>query len=185
MLDELFEQARSKMQKSVETLRRQLAKMRTGRTTTALVEDIRVDCYGEKVPLSQVASISVPESGLIVIQPWDPNLLKSIETAILVSGDDLTPSSDGRVIRITIPPLSEERRKKLVAVASKTCEEARAAIRNIRKETKNHIRSLQKERKISEDEESVALDDLQELTDEFMEEIEGIQEEKKQELLEF
>ena len=185
MLDEVFKEARANMQRNVDALKRHLLKMRTGRATPSLVSEIRVDCYGEKTPLSQLATISVPESGLLIVQPWDPSLLKEIETSILRSGDDLTPASDGNVIRITIPPLSEERRKNISATAAKYCEECRAAVRNVRKEAKNQIRTLEREKEISEDRASVAFDDLQKMTDEFMAEIDKIQESKHKELMEF
>ena len=185
MLDEVFKEARSNMQRNVDALKRHLLKMRTGRATPSLVSDIRIDCYGEKTPLSQLATVSVPESGLLVIQPWDPNLLKEIESSLLRSGDNLTPASDGNVIRITIPPLSEERRKNISAAAAKHCEECRAAVRNVRKEAKNEIRGLEREKEISEDRASVAFDDLQEMTDEFVGQIDKIQESKQKELMEF
>lgn len=185
MLDEVFKEARSNMQRNVDALQRHLLKMRTGRATPSLVSDLRIDCYGEKTPLSQLATISVPESGLLVIQPWDPNLLKEIESSILRSGDNLTPASDGNVIRITIPPLSEERRKNISAAAARNCEECRAAVRNVRKEAKNEIRELEREKDISEDMASVAFDDLQEMTDEFVAQIDKIQESKQKELMEF
>ena len=185
MLDDVFRDTKEKMQKTVDALVRHLSRMRTGRASPSLVSDIMVDCYGEKMPLSQLATISVPESGLIVIQPWDPTLLKDVENSILRSGDDLTPASDGNVIRITIPPLSEERRKKLGAAAARGCEDCRAAVRNVRKDAKNHIRALEKEKAISEDEASVAYDDLQDLTDKFVTQIDEIQENKQKELMEF
>lgn len=185
MLDTLMKETEAKMTKSAEALKRSLSKMRTGRASSSLVEDIRIECYGEKVPLSQLATISVPESGLIVIHPWDPNLLRDIENGIVRSGDDLTPSSDGNVIRISIPPLSEERRQKLSTAAAKSCEEARAAIRNIRKSSKNHIHDMEKGKEISEDEASVAYDDLQELTDKSISKIDEMQETKQKELMEF
>ena len=184
MLDAVFKETKQKMSKSVDALARQLAKMRTGRATSALVEDIRVESYGEKLPLSQLATISVPEGSLIVIQPWDPSLLKEIETAVLRSGTDLTPASDGNVIRIAIPPLSEERRKKLVALCAKSCEETRAIIRNIRKDARNEIKDLEKEKEISEDEASVAYDDLQKATDDFTEKIKVLQDKKQKDLME-
>ena len=185
MLEDIFKDAKKRMLKNVDALKRHLSKMRTGRASPSLVSDIRVDCYGDKTPLSQLATVSVPESGLIVIQPWDPSVLKDIENSILRSGNDLTPSSDGNVIRISIPPLSEERRKKLGVAAAKNCEEGRAAIRNARKDSRNHIRELEKEKDISEDEASVAYDDLQEFTDEFIAQIDEIQENKQKELMEF
>jgi len=185
MLDDIFEDTKEKMHKTRDALVRHLAKMRTGRASPSFVSDIKVDCYGEKTPLSQLATISVPESGLIVIQPWDPTILKDVENSILRSGDDLTPASDGNVIRITIPPLSEERRKKLGAGAARSCEDCRAAIRNVRKDGKNHIRALEKEKTISEDEASVAYDDLQDLTDKFITQVDEIQENKQRELMEF
>jgi len=185
MLESLFKETKERMEKTVDALNRHLSKMRTGRATASLVDDIRIECYGEKVPLSQLATVSIPEGGLIVIQPWDPSLMKNIETGILRSGSDLTPASDGNLIRITIPPLSEERRKKLATDAAKSCEESRAVIRSIRKDTKNHIRTMEKKKDISEDETSVAVDDLQKVTDEFVAKIQEIQERKQKDLMEF
>ncbi|MBN1592042.1 MAG: ribosome recycling factor [Candidatus Coatesbacteria bacterium] len=185
MLDDIFNDAKKKMVKNVDALKRHLSTMRTGRASPSLVSDIRVDCYGEKMPLSQLATISIPESGLIVIQPWDPTVLKDIENSILRSGNELTPASDGNVIRIAIPPLSEERRKKLGVMAAKNCEEGRAALRNVRKEIRNQIRDLEKQKDVSEDEASIAYDDLQKMTDEFIAQIDEIQEAKQKELMEF
>ncbi|MBN2208742.1 MAG: ribosome recycling factor [Candidatus Coatesbacteria bacterium] len=185
MLDNVFKDTKEKMEKNVDMLKKHLAKMRTGRATPSLVSDIKVECYGERMPLSQLATISVPESGLIVIQPWDPTVLKGIENSILRSGDDLTPTSDGNVIRIALPPLSEERRKKLGVAAARSCEDGRAAIRNIRKDARKHIQALAKEKEISEDEASVAYDDLQDLTDKLIAQIDEIQASKQKELMEF
>ncbi len=181
---EVLQQARQHMAKSVEHLQQQLARLRTGRATPALIEHIRVDYYGVPTPISQVGNISVPEPRMLVIQPWDRSLLGAIERAILQSDLGVTPSNDGSVIRIVMPPLSEERRRELVKVCRKYAEEARVAIRNLRREYMEKLRQVEKEEHLSEDERRRGEQELQKITDSFTEEIERILERKEREILE-
>jgi len=172
------------MAKSVEHLQQQLARLRTGRATPALIEHIRVDYYGVPTPISQVGNISVPEPRMLVIQPWDRSLLGAIEKAILQSDLGVTPSNDGSVIRIVMPPLSEERRRELVKVCRKYAEEARIALRNLRREYMEKLRQVEKEEHLSEDERRRGEQELQKIMDSFTEEIERILERKEREILE-
>jgi ribosome recycling factor len=172
------------MQKAVEATRREFSAIRTGRATPALLERITVEYYGVPTPIPQLATISVPEPRLLVVQPWDKRIIKDVERAILKSDLGLVPSSDGTVIRIPIPPLTEERRKELVRVARKHAEDGRVAIRNIRREAKEMIENLEDEGEISEDEARRALEELQKLTDQHIQEIERHLSKKEQEILE-
>jgi ribosome recycling factor len=181
---EVLQQARQHMAKSVEHLQHQLARLRTGRATPALIEHIRVDYYGVPTPISQVGNISVPEPRMLVIQPWDRSLLGAIEKAILQSDLGVTPSNDGSVIRIVMPPLSEERRRELVKVCRKYAEEARIALRNLRREYMEKLRQVEKEEHLSEDERRRGEQELQKIVDSFTEEIERILERKEREILE-
>jgi ribosome recycling factor len=181
---EVLQQARQHMAKSVEHLQQQLARLRTGRATPALIEHIRVDYYGVPTPISQVGNISVPEPRMLVIQPWDRSLLGAIEKAILQSDLGVTPSNDGSVIRIVMPPLSEERRRELVKVCRKYAEEARIALRNLRREYMEKLRQVEKEEHLSEDERRRGEQELQRIMDSFTEEIERILERKEREILE-
>lgn len=184
MVSEILSNADVKMGKTVEVLQRELATIRTGRASPALVEQIRVDYYGVPTPLGQMATISVPEARLLVIQPWDKGSLSSIEKAILKSGLGLNPANDGDVIRLSIPQLTEERRKELVRVVRKRVEEGRVAIRNVRRETMEQLRDLARNKEISEDEQKRALELLQRLTDRFIEESDSIARDKEAEVLE-
>lgn len=184
MVSEILSNADVKMGKTVEVLQRELATIRTGRASPALVEQIRVDYYGVPTPLGQMATISVPEARLLVIQPWDKGSLSSIEKAILKSGLGLNPANDGDVIRLSIPQLTEERRKELVRVVRKRVEEGRVAIRNVRRETMEQLRDLARNKEISEDEQKRALELLQRLTDRFIEESDSIAQDKEAEVLE-
>ena len=184
MVSEILSSADVKMGKTVEVLQRELATIRTGRASPALVEQIRVDYYGVPTPLGQMATISVPEARLLVIQPWDKGSLSSIEKAILKSGLGLNPANDGDVIRLAIPQLTEERRKELVRVVRKRVEEGRVAIRNVRRETMEQLRDLARNKEISEDEQKRALELLQRLTDRFVEESDSIARDKEAEVLE-
>ncbi len=184
MVSEILSNADVKMGKTVEVLQRELATIRTGRASPALVEQLRVDYYGVPTPLGQMATISVPEARLLVIQPWDKGSLSSIEKAILKSGLGLNPANDGDVIRLAIPQLTEERRRELVRVVRKRVEEGRVAIRNVRRETMEQLRDLARNKEISEDEQKRALELLQRLTDRFIEESDSIARDKEAEVLE-
>jgi ribosome recycling factor len=175
----------SKMEKTIEALDRELKKMRTGRASTSILEGIKVECYGTQMRLNQVASSSSPESRLLIVQPWDQTIIGDIEKSILKSGLGLTPMNDGKLIRISIPPLTEERRKELAKMAKKTAEESKVAIRNQRREANEMLKDLKKESEISEDEMYKYQDKVQKTTDEFIEKIDAIEKEKETEILEF
>ena len=173
-----------KMKKSLQSLSDGFAALRTGRASAALFDKIRVDSYGEKTPLNQVANISVPEARLVVIQPWDKALLGEIEKAIRSSELSLNPSNDGKVIRINIPPLTEERRKELAKLAKNQAEQSRVAIRNIRRDGNDELKKLLKDSKLTEDEESKVLDELQKLTDSYIVKVNQVLEKKEKEIME-
>lgn len=172
------------MQTSVSGLRRELATLRTGRATPALVEHIRVDYAGVPTPLKQLAGISVPEASLLVIQPWDKGSIREIEKAILKSELGFNPTNDGNVIRISIPPLSEERRQEIIRVVRKRIEERKVTVRNFRHEVMNDLKTMEKSKEISEDEHKRALGQLQKLTDAHIAEIDQAGRDKEKELLE-
>lgn len=184
MIQDVLKDARTRMQKAVEATARELATLRTGRASPALLEHIKVEYYGTLLPLNQLASVSVPEPRLLVVQPWDRNAIKAIEKAILQSELGLVPSSDGVVLRIPIPPLTEERRRDLVRVARKHAEEGRVAVRNVRREVKETIEELDEASEISEDEARRAQEELQKLTDRFIAEIDALLQKKEAEILE-
>ena len=172
------------MKKSVASLKDGFASLRTGRASAALFDRIRVDAYGEKSPINQVANISIPEARLIVIQPWDKNLITEIEKAIRSSELSLNPSNDGKVIRISIPPLTEERRKELVKLAKNQAEQSRVAVRNIRRDGNDELKKLLKDTKITEDDETKGTAELQKLTDSYIDQINKVFEEKEKEIME-
>jgi len=185
MLDEIYEDVKDRMQKTLTALDRDLKKVRTGRASTALLDGIRVDYYGTPTPLNQVASISVPEARLLLIQPWDSQVVGAIEKAILKSELGLTPMSDGKVIRIAIPPLSEERRKDLVKVVRKMAEENKVALRNIRRDANEMLKDLKKDKEISEDDFFRAQEEVQKITDDYIKNIDETVGVKEKEILEF
>ena len=176
--------AEERMKKTLANLKDGFSALRTGRASAALFDKIRVDAYGEKSPINQVANISTPEARLIVIQPWDKALISEIEKAIRSSELSLNPSNDGKVIRISIPPLTGERRKELVKLAKSNAEQSRVAVRNIRRDGNEELKKLSKESKITEDEESKTVDELQKLTDLYIGKINQVLEEKEKEITE-
>lgn len=165
MIDKINEETKQKMEKSIALLAQELSKLRTGRASPALVEGIKVDYYGSTLPLNQVATISIPEARLIVIQPWDKNALEAIEKAIYKSAIGLTPNNDGNIIRLPIPSLTTERREELVKLTQKLGEDTKVAIRNIRREANTEIKKEEKDKNISEDDAKKAHDSIQKLTD--------------------
>lgn len=173
-----------RMKKTITNLKDSFAGLRTGRASAALFDKIRVDCYGEKSPLNQVANISIPEARIIVIQPWDKGLISEIEKSIRASDLSFNPSNDGKVIRITVPPLTEERRKELVKQAKNLAEQARVAVRNIRRDGNEVLKKLQKNTEITEDEEKKRSTDLQKRTEDYVVEINKILSEKEKEIME-
>ena len=173
-----------KMRKSVEVLTRELATIRTGHATPALIEHLKVEYASVPIPLNQIAGISAPEARLLVIQPWDKGSIHSIEKAILKSDLGLTPTSDGNVIRLNIPPLTEERRQELIKVVRRRLEAGRIALRNLRREAMDELKELEKNKDISQDEHKRALNQLQKLTDSFIADAEQIGQDKETELVE-
>ena len=183
-MESVLSTAESKMKKSVEALEKEFSTLRTGRASAALFDKIKVEAYGQPTPLAQAATISVPEARLVVIQPWDKGLLNEIEKAIQKSELSVNPNNDGKVIRINIPPLTEERRKELVKVAKNTAEQNKVSIRNIRRDANEDLKKLQKSGDIGEDDEKKATDKIQNLTDSFIKEISTILEAKENEIME-
>jgi ribosome recycling factor len=173
-----------RMDGALEHLKRELAGLRTGRASLALLDGVKVDYYGTPTPLKQIATLAVPESRLITIQPWEPPMVKEIEKALLASGLGLTPSNDGKIIRLPIPPLSEERRKELAKLCKKHGEEAKVAVRNIRREGNDELKHLQKDSKISEDELRKAEAEVQKLTDQYVHKVDEIIKKKEEEIFE-
>ncbi len=183
MEQQQLSEAKARMHKAVEALVHELAAVRTGRASPGIVEHLRVDYYGTPTPLNQLATITAPDARLLVIQPYDRTSIGAIEKAILKSDLGLTPNNDGTVIRLSIPPLTEERRRELVRHVRKRVEEARVAVRNIRRDVHEHLRRLEHDHEISQDELHRAEAELQKLTDEQIKEIDKIGEEKEKELL--
>lgn len=184
MIREIVKEAEEKMGKTVDVLKKDLASLRAGRATPALLDKIQVDYYGAITPVNQMANINVPEARLLLIQPWDKSTIPAIEKAILKSDLGLTPSNDGNVIRIGIPQLTEDRRKDLVKVVKKKTEEARVAVRNVRRDTNDMIKELEKEREISEDESKRSLEEVQKLTDKMVKKVDEVMEGKEKEIME-
>jgi ribosome recycling factor len=184
MADEYLKDAEERMQKSVDNLKREFASLRAGRANPALLERVLVDYYGTPTPINQVGNIGVPEPRLLVIQPWDRSLIPAIEKAILKSDLGITPSSDGNVVRIAIPQLTQERRKELVKVIKKRAEEARVAVRNIRRDAMDQLKAREKKGEISEDIMRREQDSLQKVTDNTIKVIDKLAESKEQEVME-
>ena len=183
-MQDVLNSAESKMKKSTEALSAEFASLRTGRASASLFDKIKVDYYGAETPLSQVASISVPEARLVVIQPWDKTLLSAIEKAIQKSELGLNPSNDGKLLRVAGPPLTEDRRKELAKSAKATAENAGVAVRNIRREAMDELKKLQKNGDISEDQQKEGETKIQKLTDNAIAEIGKIAEAKEKEIME-
>jgi len=185
MIDVIYEETKEKMEKSIEGFTNELKKVRTGRASLAILDGIRVDYYGTRTPLNQIASLSVPESRLITIQPWDASVIGDIEKAILKSDLGITPSNDGKLIRLAIPPLTEERRKEIVKIVNKMTEERKVQIRNIRRDTNDQLKQMKKDGDISEDESFKAQDEVQKITDQHIKQVDDIAKIKEKEILEF
>lgn len=184
MLDEINRDAKAHMDRSIESLKGELKKLRTGRAHPSLLEHIKVDYYGNPTPLNQISSITVADPRTLSITPWDKNMVQPIEKAIINSDLGLNPNTAGTVIRVPLPPLTEERRKDLVKTVRTEAENARIAIRNVRRNANNSIKSLYKDKQISEDEEHRAQENIQKLTDDFIKEVDKILADKESELLE-
>ena len=183
MINEIIKDAEQRMKKSIESLRGELAKVRTGRAHPSLLEHIMVDYYGSQTPLSQVASIGVEDARTLTVTPWERPMVQAVEKAIMKSDLGLNPNSAGTVIRIPLPQLTEDRRRDLVKVVKHEGENAKIAIRNIRREANSDFKSLEKEKEISEDEERKAQDDIQKLTDQYVKEIDDVVAVKEEDLM--
>jgi ribosome recycling factor len=185
MKDEVFAETRRKMDKVLEAMARDLSRVRTGRASVALLEGIKVECYGTTMPLSQVASLAAPESRLLTIQPWDITVMSDIEKAILKSDLGLNPANDGKIIRLTIPALTTERRKELVKMVKKMEEEAKVALRNVRREANEDLKEMKKEKLLAEDDAHRGTEEVQKITDDYIKKIEGQAAEKEKEIMSF
>lgn len=184
MIKDTMAQSKARMGKALEDCREELATVRTGRASASLLDHIKVEYYGTPTPLNQVATLGVPEPALLTVQPWDPSLLPAVEKAIRSSDLGLNPVNDGKMLRVPIPPLTEERRKELVKHLHRFLENHRTAIRNIRRDANEALKKLLKDKTISEDEEKRGLDEVQKLTDEFIEKLDAQGKSKEQEILE-
>ena len=183
MINEIFIDVKDRMNKAVEHYRHEVSTIRTGRASPNILDMVKVDYYGTPTPLNNIAHVTVPEGQLIVIQPFDPSSLESIEKAIMNSDVGLTPNNDGSVIRLNIPSLTEERRKELVKVVHKIIEEGRVAVRNIRRDANDLLKKSEKEHDLSEDNLRRATDNIQEMTDEYIKNLNLIQEAKEKDIL--
>lgn len=185
MKEEILSECRQKMMTTIDVLKKEFMRIRTGRASTSLFDGIKVNCYDTQMPLDQVASISIPESRLITIKPWDQSIIGEIEKSILKSELGLTPMNDGKIIRIPIPPLTEERRKELAKLARKMAEDSKISIRNHRREANDLLKELKQDKEISEDELFKSQDEVQKVTDIFIKKIDDITAEKENEIIEF
>lgn len=184
MQNKVIEQISEKMEKSIDAFKQDLTKIRTGRASLSILDDIKVEAYGSSMPLNQVATLTIPESRLIAIQPWDPQVLSKIEKAILKSDLGLTPSNDGKLIRISIPQLTEERRREMVKRVKKIAEEYRIAVRNLRREAIDILKKQKENKEISEDELFKLQDEAQKATDTFVKKIDETAASKEKEVME-
>ena len=185
-MQDILKEAEVRMHAAIEVLVREFAGVRTGRASTGLLEGLKVDYYGTPTPVAQVAALSVPDPKTLLIQPWDAGVLPAIEKAILKSDLGLTPANDGKVIRLTLPPLTEERRKQLAKAVGKLAEDTRVAIRNIRREANEKLKAREKkEKKISEDESRRGQEQVQKATDKFIQRVDELLKKKEEEILAF
>jgi ribosome recycling factor len=184
MLDDIYEDTKDRMKKALETLEREYKRVRTGRASVSLLDGIKANYYGTPTPLAQLATLTTPDPRTLMIQPWDQSGLGEVEKAILKSELGLTPMNDGKVIRISIPPLTEERRRDLVKMINKKAEEYKVIVRNIRRDSNEMIKDLKKDKEISEDQQFRAQDEVQKITDDFIKKIDEIYSVKEKEILE-
>ncbi|MBI5073674.1 MAG: ribosome recycling factor [Nitrospirae bacterium] len=184
MIQELRKKTNERMQASIEALKKKFASVRTGRASLSLLDGLTVDYYGTPTPLQQVASLSLPDSRQIAIQPWEQKIIPEIEKAIMKSDLGLTPMNDGKLIRINIPALTEERRKQLVKVVRKEAEDSKVAVRNIRRDVNEELKKLEKEKHVSEDEIKKEHDEVQKITDSFVKKVDELLEHKEKEIME-
>ncbi len=179
----MFAEVKTRMDAAIERVRRDMAGVRTGRATVSILDNVQVEAYGSKMPINQVASLSVPEPALIVAQPFDPSVIKELEKAIRSSDLGLNPANDGKVVRIPIPPLTDERRKELSRHVHKQAEEGRNVVRQVRRDANERLKKLLKEHKVSEDDERKGLEHVQKITDDHVKLIDDLQKKKDQDLL--
>jgi len=184
MLQEIYNQLKKKMDSSLDVFRKNLGGIRTGRASASILDGISVDYYGTPTPLKQVATISIPESRLIAVQPWDVSILKEIEKTILASDLGLTPNNDGKIIRLPIPSLTQERRKELVKIVKRVTEDAKIAVRNIRREGNEQLKKAEKAKNVTEDECRKGVDEIQKITDDCIKNVDEISNKKEKEVLE-
>ena len=184
MIKEIFNTQEERMKKTLEALRREFGSLRAGRATPALLDRVLVDYYGQPTPVSQVATISVPEPRMLMITPWEKTILHEIEKAIMKSDLGLTPNSDGSAVRLSIPQLTQERRTELVKSLNKKTEEAKVAIRNIRRDANEHMKKLEKSKEITEDEAKKGQDDMQKLVDKYIKSVDDARAVKEKEIME-
>ncbi|MBI5846381.1 MAG: ribosome recycling factor [Nitrospirae bacterium] len=184
MIQELRKKTNERMQTSIEALKKKFASVRTGRASLSLLDGLTVDYYGTPTPIQQVASLSIPDSRQISIQPWEQKIIPEIEKAIMKSDLGLTPMNDGKLIRINIPALTEERRKQLVKVVKKEAEDAKVAVRNIRRDINEDLKKLEKEKHVSEDEIKKEHDEVQKITDSYVKKVDELLEHKEKEIME-
>lgn len=184
MMDDVLSEARAAMDKAVKALKKEMTRVRTGRASASLLDDVRVEYYGVPTPLSQVATLSIPEARLITVQPWEKNLLPAIEKAIFKADIGLTPSSDGQLIRLPVPALTEERRLEMVKLIKRMAEDAKISVRNARRDANDHLKLLEKEKEITEDEHKRSEKNVQQLTDEFIAAIDVVVQNKEREVME-
>lgn len=184
MLNDVLREARASMDKAIKALKRDMAKVRTGRASVSLLDDVRVDYYGTPTPLSQVATLSVPEPRMITVQPWEKNIIPEIEKAIFKADLGLNPSSDGLLIRLPIPALTEERRKEMAKLVRKMGEEAKISVRTARRDANETLKMLEKEKEITTDDQKSGEKDVQKVTDEFVQNIDEVVKTKEQEIME-
>ena len=183
MINEIFNDVKDRMNKAIEYYRHEVSSIRTGRASTSILDGVKVDYYGTPTPLNNIAHITAPEGQLIVIQPFDPNSIEIIEKSIIASDVGLTPNNDGNVIRLSIPSLTEERRKELIKVVHKIIEEGRVALRNIRRDANDNLKKHEKEHDLSEDNLRRAMDNIQEMTDDHIKEFNMLQDSKEKEIM--
>ncbi len=185
MSNNILKETEDHMKKAIESFEKELARVRTGRATPTLLDGIRVDYYGSVMPISQLATVAVPEARQLTVTPWDVNALAAIEKAILKSDLGLTPSNDGKIIRVNVPALTEQRRKELVKVVKKMSEDAKVSVRNIRRDNIEVLKKQKKDKAIPEDKMFKLQDDVQKLTDNYIKQLSDIAEKKEKEILEF
>ena len=185
MINEVLEETKDRMKKSEESFEKEMAKVRTGRASQAILDGVRVDYYGTQTPLTQMATVSIPESRLITVKPWDVSVINEVEKAILKADLGLTPNSDGKIVRVSIPPLTEDRRKELVKMVKKISEAAKISVRNHRRKINDDLKSAKNDKLISEDDMFKSQEEVQKITDEYVKKCDELGEKKEKEIMDF